>query len=828
MNKESKSNMIFSKKHKLLPVVVSLIVSCLASSLAYARSGVPDGSNVGLWPDTFLAEHTKYDAIFSGILVVNEPVVTMLDKENARISFTTNVPTLPATVYYGTYENDVPQSWVRFNAGVRESKDKDGNPITISHGPVKQLGTEFSYDHQVEIKLSNDLNPDAKPDSGVVYYRIEILSPGTYQEVPGARFFDWRFGYSEGEIVPIVAEGPFVDQITESSAIISWDSSLPANGGVSVDTTGDFSTNKKAKHIELELIGLAPGITHNYSIHLDDGSNTTTSRQFSFRTPARNTTKYTFVVLGDSRGGSGGGEYSVGGANNRVMETLARAAFAKGAEFIVHTGDMINGYTGSKSVFEQQLRAHKNSIEPIGHYIPFYEVMGNHELLLDFYIFEGDDEEKTHFKYAGILVDKKGNESTEAIFANEFVNPENGPQPDNEAAQVPEGESLPSYQENVYFFDYGNSRFIVMNNNYWINGTADLYGANMEGYILDDQKKWLLAKFEETKNDDSIEHLFIFAQEPLFPNSSSHVHDGMWYQGGDPTLNEGFDRSYIHKRRDEIWRAFVSTGKAVSGNFGDEHQYTRTLITEDADGNKFEYPTWQMVSGGSGAPYAATLGETPWKQNIKRFETQFHYTLFKVDGDNVTLETYSIDNVLIERVELTKELDLYNRETVQVSATDIDGNSSTTATKLFGGISLNGEASASPADEVQVATETDSIDIGVIIEPEEKHQGQEADILVVAHYTFEPNNDCSPENGDYYIIVKDGGREKWAANSGTTATQDEAITPFDTVDSLPAQLHLNLYKGTLDYQGYVCLTYGYRLNDGTTILNGEPIRFNVQ
>jgi hypothetical protein len=821
--------MIISILHKFLPISVVLLAGCLISSLTYAQSEIPEDSNVGKWPAPFLTEHTKVEegdeAFWSTLLIVGEPTVTIIDDEKARISFTTSIATPPVTVYYGTYENDVPQSWVRFYGGTREGHS--------GHGRIDEFSTEFIKDHEVEISLKGrGLNPkEEEQGDGVVYYRIEVMSPGSSLETPGARFSDWRFGFNDSGLVPIVTQGPFVDQITESTAIISWDNSLPANGTVVVEGEGKFkATNKNAKHFEVELTGLAAGTTHNYSVQLTDGTNTTTSRQFYFRTPTKNATKYTFVVLGDSRGGNGGGEYNFGGSNARVMKTLAKAAFAKGAEFIIHTGDMVNGYTGNQLDFEMQLRAYKIGIESIGHHIPFYEIMGNHEFLFDQYEFKDDDKEKSYVpSFPSIFVDKVGNESTEAIFANEFVNPENGPEPNAQAVNAPEGESPPPYQENVYSFDYGNSRFVVMNNNYWTNTMADLYGGNIEGYILDDQRDWLLAKFEETKNDDSIDHLFISAQEPLFPNSASHVWDGMWYNKGEPEKNKGFDRSYIYKRRDEIWRAFVGTGKAVSGNFGDEHQYTRALITKDGDGNKFEYPVWHMVSGGSGAPFAATLGETPWKQNVKRFETQFHYTLFKVDGNSVTLETYNIDNALIERVELTKELDLFNRELAQVSVTDKDGNSSTTNTKLFGGISLNGKAPASPSDVVEVAMGSDNIDIEVIIEPEEQHQGQQADLIVVAQYTPELNNNCSPEKGDYYILVKDGSPEKWdKKRSGTAITQEETITPFDTVNSLPAQLNLNLYKDTPNYQGYLCITYGYRLNDGTTVLNGEPIRFSVQ
>jgi hypothetical protein len=637
-------------KKFLLPAIISA-GSCIISAPTYANSRIdlPATSKTGLWPSmpSHLKKNQKGDKFFwNNLVILGEPKVTMLDDWKAELSFTTEIPTPPVTVYFGTYEKTVDQAWPRFHAGVKESKGS----IELSH--------TLSTKHRVELNLGKllghgDINGMKKQGGGVIYYRIEVMSHGSDVETPGIRFFDWRFGFRDGQLVPTVTEGPFIHQLTANSAIISWNSSLAANGTVIVSEK-KFKAKKKAKHFEVKLTGLAAGKTHNYSIQLTDATNTIDSRQFYFRTPPRNVKKYTFVVLGDSRGDNGGGEYNYNGVNARIMGTLARAAFAKGAEFIVHTGDMINGYTTSPLDFSMQLQAHKDAIEPIAHYIPFYTMMGNHEIVLDIYL--DPESKKGGYDFHGlpiILMDKQDNQNSEILFANEFVHPQNGPTPDRIAAKAPKGKTPPPYKENVYFFDYGTSRFIVMNNNYWVNSAADVYGGNLEGYILDDQKDWLLDMFKKTKRDNAIKHLFIFAQEPMFPNGK-HTKDAMWYSGGHPDKNNGFDRRYVAKRRDEIWQAFVATGKAVSGNFGDEHHYTRTLITEDRNGKKFQSPAWQLVSGGAGAPYAAgELSDTPWRKNVKKYDNQFHYTLFNVDGNNVTLEVYNINNILIERVKLT-------------------------------------------------------------------------------------------------------------------------------------------------------------------------------
>ena len=636
--------MMTTKKYRFLPRV-SILSSCLlVSSFTFARPPVdiPVDYKTGQWPTDPITHPVLPNK--NMMLLAGEPKVTMVDDWKVRIDFTTKIPTRAVTIYYGMYEPDALLPWPRFRYGAKE--DLDGN--STQHSVVLNLG---------KLKKSSvDINQMAKKGGGLVVYRLEVYSPGTRPyEIAAARLYDRRFEFYNGKLVPTVTEGPFVDQITETSAIISWDTDKPVNGTVKVEGFDDFHASiGNLTHFEVALTGLTAGTTYNYSVQVTDCKNTTTTRQYYFRTPVKNATQFTFAVLGDSRESYGGGEFQFNGVNARVVRALATNAFVKGAEFIIHTGDMINGYTDIVLDFEMQLESYKDAVESVGHYIPIYEMMGNHEVVVNAYT---DEEDANALAYGSMLMfDKEGPESAEAIIANEFVNPTNGPEPDNKAANTPEGKSLPPYKENVYYFDYGNSRFVVMNNNYWYSGLPEKFGGNLEGYVLDDQMAWLTEVFSQTKADDSIDHLFLFAQEPLFPNGSQ-IKSGMWYQGGDPAKNGGFDRSYVVKRRDEIWRAFVGTGKAVAASFGDEHNYSRTFITQDKEGNDFEHPIWQVISGGAGAPYSAELRtDLPWSGNVKKFSTQMSYTLLKVNGDKVMLEAYNIDGILFDRVELTKDI----------------------------------------------------------------------------------------------------------------------------------------------------------------------------
>ena len=149
-------------------------------------------------------------------------------------------------------------------------------------------------------------------------------------------------------------------------------------------------------------------------------------------------------MMCDSRAGLGGGERSVNGVNVRAVRKYFTSAYLQDVDMIFFPGDLINGHTASERDFREQLQAWKRIAEPVGHTIPIYETMGNHEF----------------WKVAAETVrESRGKISTEVVFADEFVNPLNAPEPESDVA--------PPYTETVYSFDYGNSHFCMVNTNYW-------------------------------------------------------------------------------------------------------------------------------------------------------------------------------------------------------------------------------------------------------------------------------------------------------------------------------------------------------------------------
>ncbi len=597
----------------------ALLLCCLFFVLFPQTSEASDRGKVGQLP-VYPAGCPKVS--ITHLLLGGEPVVTFDAPYKARISFETVKPCPATHVYYGVYEPEAQLQLPRYRMEAKEKLKKE----STHH--------QLIIDFKNLLQQTHDIDNFKINDGGVIVYRLEIYDP----EEAAARYFDRRFAFKHDSLLPTIIEGPFIDQITPTSALLSWETDQPVLAFVFLSKENGVADTLKidkssTTHFELKLDRLQPGARYSYQIQLQPPQPITTSRRYTFQTPGENQSTFTFAILGDSQEGCGGEENQYSGVNYQTLQRLALDAGNRGAEFIIITGDLVSGAVTNPLEFERQLEAFKDAVEPVGHAIPIYEMMGNHEIVKD--VYDCGDKGKVFF-------DKTGLESTEAIFAKEFVNPTNGPEAEVDGA--------PPYRENVYYFDYGNSRFLIMNNVYWRSGNPEEYGCNLEGYILDNQLAWLKNVMKQTKDDPSIKHLFLLAHEPLFPNSA-HAKDAMWYNGGEATKNKGIDRRYVVERRDEILQALSETGKAVSANFGHEHSYQRMLISNKLDA-RVKNPLWQIVSGGAGGPYYARHFDVPWADQVTIYSPQRNYTLFQVEGDTVTLEVYGYTGELIDRAML--------------------------------------------------------------------------------------------------------------------------------------------------------------------------------
>jgi hypothetical protein len=432
---------------------------------------------------------------------------------------------------------------------------------------------------------------------------------------------------------------------------------------------------------EIEIDGLEPSTRYRYQVQI--GPSRTTPRGFK-TAPPKGHADVRFAFVGDSRAGVGGTLRNVNAVNYDSMERFSAIAFQRGIDLMLFGGDFSTGYTPSVADFRTQLRTWKQSVAGFASQRPVYAIPGNHESLIRVF----DDGSKY-----GMGLDRwpYKTESTEAVFADEFVHPQNGP-----AAR----QDFPSYDETVYSFQYGAVKIIGFNTNYWpetdtpkdktagINQKTRLYGGNPEGYVMCEQVEWIKQQIEQAKVDETVKYIVLFAHEPMFPNGKHQI-DAMWYSGDNGSRAHSFrdgklkpEAKGVIEVRNELARAIAASPKVAVVINSDEHAYYRTLIgpkvpvgsekdIDPATGRidwpikpvsplaDLEHRTWYMVCGGGGAPYSAAL-TSPWNQYWRsqtdpragyRYTPQEHILLFHATADGVSVRVVNAFGETIDAIE---------------------------------------------------------------------------------------------------------------------------------------------------------------------------------
>lgn len=460
-----------------------------------------------------------------------------------------------------------------------------------------------------------------------------------------------------------IIEGPFVNRVSDQEVTVSFKTNNPCSPVIEAN-----NREYRAKSIIMNPLG---DINHEIRIHhlIADSIYKYTvqyghySEEYQFKTaPVKGSKQaFSFAFTSDSRAGQGGGERDVYGTNAYIMKKMAALATSQKVSFFQFTGDLINGYSSSVDETNLQITNWKKSIQAFWHYIPFNVGFGNHEAVVNIF------EDGSKF---GVQVDKFpfGTKSAEKVFANNFVNPLNGPESEDNAIYDPDPikQDFPSYKENVYYYIYGNMAMIVLNSNYWYTPSVDKIpqiGGNPHGYIMDNQLAWLKKTLDQLENDSKIDHIFVTIHTPAFPNGG-HANNDMWYNGNNrirPTIAGLPAEKGIIERRDEFLDLLINkSNKTVALLCGDEHNYSRMKITrktpiypEKYYGKKLKItrPFWQITNGTAGAPYYGQE-ELPWSNSVEMFSTQYALMLVNIDGDSINMIVINPDT--LEEIEQIK------------------------------------------------------------------------------------------------------------------------------------------------------------------------------
>ncbi len=463
-----------------------------------------------------------------------------------------------------------------------------------------------------------------------------------------------------------ITEGPFVNKVTGTDAVIWFNTNKPCSPSVEVNGMTFKAPSKMMNmmgdiHHEIRVHHLKPGTKYKYTVHYGDNR-----ESYSFKTnPEKGSRKpFVFAFTSDSRQGNGGGERNIYGTNAYIMKKMAALALSKGAAFFQFTGDMINGYSINVGEARLEYKNWKRNLEPFWHYIPFYVAPGNHEVTVTSF----DDGSKY-----GLSVDKfpYNVNSGERIFADEFVNFENGPVSEDGSRYDPDkkNKDFPPYSETAYYYVYGNTAMVVLHSNYlYTPSTYNIpeIGGNVHGYIMDNQLAWLDKTLATLNKDSDIDNIFVTIHTPAFPNGG-HSGDDMWYGGNNnirPYIAGKPVKKGIIERRDEFLNIIVNKNpKVVALLTGDEHNYCRMKLTdktprypENWNHKKLHLtrPLWQITNGSSGAPYYGQE-KLIWSSSVEKFSTQYALMLFSVEGTKIKLSVFNPDTMeKIEEVYLKK------------------------------------------------------------------------------------------------------------------------------------------------------------------------------
>lgn len=469
----------------------------------------------------------------------------------------------------------------------------------------------------------------------------------------GALLYDGKVTFTGNgpfEVAPTVIEGPLVNQVGPDSVVITFQTSAPANGTIEIGGQIFEGPADQVDH-EIVLSGLAPGTAHDYSLTVGRWS-----ADYSLRTaPIQGSREpFTFAYASDSRNGQGGGERNLYGANFYIVKKIMALAKQQEVAFFQFSGDMINGYLTDAGEMNLQYANWKRAIEPFAHYFPVYPSMGNHEAFMKTFADEdGKVISLNRFPYE--------EESGETIFASNFSNPRNGPVSEDGQSYDPDPENMdfPSYEENVYWYQYDNVAVVVLNSNYWYapsTSAVRFVGGNPHAYLMDGQIEWLGNTLNWMEEDSTIDHVFVTQHTPAFPNGG-HVGDDMWYRGNNDirafVAGQPLKKGIIERRDQYLDLLINSSSKVRAIMTGDEHNYARTEIGPETD----IYPAdwfmpklevsrtiWQINNGAAGAPYYAQE-ETPWSEKVQGFTTQNALVLFDVNGDQISVRVLNPDTL---------------------------------------------------------------------------------------------------------------------------------------------------------------------------------------
>ncbi len=510
--------------------------------------------------------------------------------------------------------------------------------------------------------------------SGLIAFQYYAVSKDTCRSIqsPVYRlgFLREKLPQQDGMIYirrPVISEGPLVCNVTATNAVLFWRTDMVTTGALQVGERLFDDTVLTNQH-SVMLNGLKPETEYVYCIRSRSDAETMVHEiWYHFKTPPYEgkRSSFSFAVCSDSEVGlyrSG----SLGNVNHTsVLTSLMNDAMNRNAALVLFPGNMIIGNTSLSEQVLMEYRMWKQKIQGAWHFIPFYSGMGNNEARVyeeqvitynRFTLPQGGYEERRDYTLHFPRHDRM---TPEQLFSSEFVNPGNGPDTEEQFKDHP-------FYENTYSFNYGDSHFIMLNNN-WCT-VSDPSGSPLtefgfQGMFPDAVMQWLEEDLAYAQMK-GIKHIFVFYSEPAFPNAGQ-VSAGMYYDGtmsfGKNSNSFPTDSQTYRELRNTFWKLLCENSVCMAFS-GHEHCYHRTLIDAELF-SPFYHSITQLVVGTAGAPFESMRNYTrrglkiPWqhvgsgvyeKSKVEFFSINRGYALIHVDGNRVSGEYINQDGQVID------------------------------------------------------------------------------------------------------------------------------------------------------------------------------------
>ncbi len=200
--------------------------------------------------------------------------------------------------------------------------------------------------------------------------------------------------------------GPTVNLVTNDSATLFWRTQFPTNASVLYGLNQSLLENVHNLTIDtdhyIRLSSLDADSTYWYKVI----SNGTESEVYHFRTAPLSPESVKIIVIGDNRPSSE--DYPPS-----QFSTLVDMIIAEQPHFVLMTGDYVYHVYSSASQNKLIWDAFTNITDRLGHYVPIYAVVGNHDVtvvdgkrvikyFLDAFVLYDEPRTYSSFDYAGM------------------------------------------------------------------------------------------------------------------------------------------------------------------------------------------------------------------------------------------------------------------------------------------------------------------------------------------------------------------------------------------------------------------------------------------